>query len=50
MLYGESMSEAEAQHQMSHAAEAGVNFVDTAEMYPVPQRAETQVRLPAVPL
>jgi hypothetical protein len=27
---------------MSHAAEAGINFFDSAEMYPVPQRAETQ--------
>ncbi|CAI5519710.1 unnamed protein product [Closterium sp. Naga37s-1] len=32
----------DASAQLSRAVEGGVNFFDTAEMYPVPQRAETQ--------
>ena len=43
MLFGESTPAAGAHRLMSQAAEAGINFFDTAEMYPVPQRAETQV-------
>ncbi|CAI5953018.1 unnamed protein product [Closterium sp. NIES-64] len=34
----------DASAQLSRAVEGGVNFFDTAEMYPVPQRAETQVK------
>lgn len=44
MLFGEGTAEPEAQRLLSRAAERGVNFFDTAEMYPVPQRAETQGR------
>ncbi len=44
MLFGESSSPAEAHHLLSVAADMGINFVDSAEMYPVPQRAETQGR------
>ena len=43
MLFGESTTPPEAHRLLSEAAEAGINFFDTAEMYPVPQRAETQV-------
>jgi len=42
MLFGESTTEAEAGALLSQAADAGVDFFDSAEMYPVPQRAETQ--------
>lgn len=42
MTYGEQNSEAEAHEQMDAALAAGVNFIDTAEMYPSPVRAETQ--------
>jgi N-acetyltransferase 10 len=42
MLFGESTSSIEAADLLDQAAEAGVNFFDSAEMYPVPQRAETQ--------
>lgn len=33
---------------LSHAAERGVTFFDSGEMYPVPQRAETQGRSEAI--
>lgn len=41
MTFGQQNTEAEAHAQLDHAFERGVNFVDTAEMYPVPARAET---------
>jgi len=44
MTWGDQNSEAEAHAQLDYAFEQGVNFVDTAEMYPVPPRAETQGR------
>jgi aryl-alcohol dehydrogenase-like predicted oxidoreductase len=34
MTWGSQNSEAEAHEQMSYAVEAGINFFDTAEMYP----------------
>jgi aryl-alcohol dehydrogenase-like predicted oxidoreductase len=42
MTFGEQNSEAEAHAQLDCALAAGINFIDTAEMYPVPPRAETQ--------
>ena len=44
MTFGEQNSEAEAHDQLDRALAAGINFIDTAEMYPVPPRAETQGR------
>lgn len=41
MTWGEQNSEAEAFEQIRVAREAGVNFIDTAEMYPVPPIART---------
>ncbi|GAB1233521.1 NADP(H)-dependent aldo-keto reductase [Ferrigenium sp. UT5] len=41
MTFGEQNSEAEAHAQLDYAVSRGVNFIDTAEMYPVPPRAET---------
>ena len=41
MTFGEQTSEADAQSQLDFALAAGVNFIDTAEMYAVPPRAET---------
>ena len=35
-------SEKEAHQQMQIASDAGVNFFDTAEMYPVPPKQKTQ--------
>ncbi len=44
MNYGQQNSLAEAKAQLDYAASAGINFIDTAEMYPAPTRAETQGR------
>ncbi len=44
MTFGEQNSEAEAHAQLDLAVAHGVNFIDTAEMYPVAPRAETQGR------
>ncbi|WP_095079801.1 NADP(H)-dependent aldo-keto reductase [Pseudomonas sp. Irchel s3h17] len=41
MTWGEQNSEAEAFAQIERAKNAGINFIDTAEMYPVPPKAET---------
>ncbi|TGG95721.1 NADP(H)-dependent aldo-keto reductase [Natronospirillum operosum] len=42
MTWGEQNTEAEAHQQLDYALDRGVNFIDAAEMYPVPPRAETQ--------
>jgi aryl-alcohol dehydrogenase-like predicted oxidoreductase len=44
MTWGSQNSEAEAHQQMDHAVEAGINFIDTAELYPSPPSEETQGR------
>lgn len=41
MTFGEQTSEADAHSQLDYALSAGVNFIDTAEMYAVPPRPET---------
>lgn len=41
MTFGEQNSEAEAHQQLDYAVERGINFIDTAELYAVPSRAET---------
>jgi aryl-alcohol dehydrogenase-like predicted oxidoreductase len=41
MTFGEQNNEAEARSQLDWALAHGINFIDTAEMYPVPPRAET---------
>ena len=48
MTWGEQNSEAEGHRQMDYALDQGVNFWDTAEMYPVPPRAETSGRTEAI--
>jgi aryl-alcohol dehydrogenase-like predicted oxidoreductase len=42
MTFGEQNSEQDAHAQLDLAISRGVNFIDTAEMYPVAPRAETQ--------
>ena len=42
MTWGEQNSEAQAHEQLDHAVGQGINFIDTAEMYPVPPNAKTQ--------
>ena len=44
MTWGQQNTEAEGHQQLDLAMEAGVNFIDTAEMYPPPGSAETQGR------
>ncbi|GFR52902.1 hypothetical protein Agub_g15546 [Astrephomene gubernaculifera] len=44
MTWGKQNSEAEAHQQLSYAWDMGLNFLDTAEMYPVPTEAATQGR------
>lgn len=41
MTFGEQNSEADAHAQLDYAVARGINFIDTAEMYPVAPRAET---------
>ncbi|HEY8555072.1 MAG TPA: NADP(H)-dependent aldo-keto reductase [Burkholderiales bacterium] len=44
MTWGQQNTEAEAHAQLDYAVAHGINFIDTAEMYPVPPRAETACR------
>ena len=44
MTWGEQNTEAQAHEQIDYALERGLNFMDCAEMYPVPPKAETQGR------
>lgn len=47
MTFGEQNSEADAHAQLDFAIERGINFIDTAEMYPVPPMEHTQGRTEA---
>jgi len=42
MTWGQQNTEAEGHEQMDYALDQGVNFFDTAEMYSIPPKAETQ--------
>jgi aryl-alcohol dehydrogenase-like predicted oxidoreductase len=42
MTYGQQNTIEEAHQQLDYAVAQGINFIDTAEMYPVPPRGETQ--------
>ena len=44
MTWGQQNTEAEAHEQLDHALGRGVNFIDAAEMYPVPALRETHGR------
>ena len=44
MTFGQQNTEAEGHAQMDYALTQGVNFIDTAELYSSPGRAETQGR------
>ncbi len=41
MTFGEQVNEADAHAILDRSLERGVNFIDTAEMYAVPAKAET---------
>jgi aryl-alcohol dehydrogenase-like predicted oxidoreductase len=42
MTWGRQNNEQEGHDQMDYAVENGINFFDTAELYPVPPRKEEQ--------
>lgn len=42
MTWGEQNTEQQAHEQLDYAIEQGINFIDTAEMYPVPPKPGTQ--------
>ena len=42
MTWGNQNTEAEGHEQLNYALDKGVNFIDSAELYPVPANAETQ--------
>lgn len=42
MTWGEQNTESEGHQQMDYAIDQGVNFIDTAELYAVPAKKETQ--------
>ena len=42
MTWGEQNTESEAHAQVEWALARGINFIDTAEMYPIPPKRETQ--------
>ncbi|TIU26661.1 MAG: aldo/keto reductase [Mesorhizobium sp.] len=42
MTWGQQNTEADGHAQMDLAFSRGVNFIDTAELYPIPPKAETQ--------
>ncbi|KAF3447475.1 hypothetical protein FNV43_RR12661 [Rhamnella rubrinervis] len=44
MTFGEQNTLAQSFRLLDQAFDAGINFFDSAEMYPVPQRADTQGR------
>lgn len=44
MTWGQQNSEADGHAQMDYAVSQGINFFDTAELYPTPPKAETQGR------
>lgn len=41
MTYGEQNTEQEGHQQLDYAVDHGVNFIDTAELYSIPPKAET---------
>ena len=42
MTWGQQNTEADGHAQMDYAVGEGINFLDAAEIYPIPPRAETQ--------
>jgi len=48
MTFGEQNSEAEGHAQLDYAVGRGINFIDGAEIYPVPAKPETQGRTEAI--
>lgn len=48
MTFGDQNTEAQGHEQLDYALAQGINFIDTAEMYPVPPKAETFTRTESI--
>jgi aryl-alcohol dehydrogenase-like predicted oxidoreductase len=48
MTFGEQVAPDDAHRILDHALARGVDFIDTAEMYPVPARRETYSRTESI--
>jgi aryl-alcohol dehydrogenase-like predicted oxidoreductase len=48
MTFGEQNTPAEAHQILDHAVARGINFVDTAEMYPVPAKRDTYAQTESI--
>ncbi|HWA72394.1 MAG TPA: aldo/keto reductase [Polyangiaceae bacterium] len=48
MTFGQQNTPEQAEEQLDLALDRGINFIDTAEMYSVPPRAETQGRTESI--
>lgn len=48
MTFGDQNTEVEAHDQLDFALANGINYIDAAEMYPVPPRAETCTRTESI--
>ena len=44
MTFGDQNTQTDANNQLDYAVAQGINFIDTAEMYPVPPKAETYTK------
>lgn len=42
MTFGEQNTQTDAERQLDYALSQGINFIDTAELYAIPPKAETQ--------
>ena len=42
MTYGQQNTESEGHAQLDYAVDQGVNFIDTAELYPIPPKPDTR--------
>ncbi|MCX4028293.1 NADP(H)-dependent aldo-keto reductase [Endozoicomonas sp. SM1973] len=48
MTWGEQNNQQEAFEQLDYAIDQGINFIDTAELYPVPPKAETYTKTESI--
>jgi aryl-alcohol dehydrogenase-like predicted oxidoreductase len=48
MTWGQQNTETEGHAQLDYAVAQGINFIDTAEMYPIPPKAATQGRTESI--
>lgn len=48
MTWGEQNDQQQAFQQLDYALDQGINFIDTAELYPVPPKADTYTRTESI--